>query len=151
MHGDREMRLVPESEDGSPQDESEPWRSGFGGRDRTWGDDGDADALWHALADELARNRSLTSADELIVPWQSTSLGDVRALMDAYREARTTVRRLRESLGRLGLGDEFPGLSASVGPDGRPVVTLGTVSMETATRLDSVLRSAPPPTGRRAA
>lgn len=151
MHGDREMRLVPESENGSPEDESEPRRSGFESRDRGWADGGDADALWHALADELARNRSLASAEELIVPWHSTSLGDVRALMDAYREARAVVGRLRESLGRLGLGDEFPGLSASVGPDGHPVVTLGTVSVKTAARLDAVLRSAPPPTGRRAA
>ncbi|MBT0771250.1 hypothetical protein KIH74_20085 [Kineosporia sp. J2-2] len=143
--------MVPESENGSPEDGSASGRPGRDRAGRWWSGDEKADAVWFALADELARNRTSDPSAELIVPWQSTTVGDVRALMDAYREARALVQRLRAALTALGLGDQFPGLGASVDADGKAIVTLGAVSVGAAERLEAVLRSSPPPSDRRAA
>ncbi|GAB6901374.1 hypothetical protein [Kineosporia succinea] len=134
--------MVPESENGSPEDSFERQDQAH----RKF-----AEAAWFALADELVRNRSLDDGDELMVPWQSVAPGDVQALMGTYRQARRAVERLKDALDGLGMKEELPGLAASVDSSGAAVVKLGAVSLGTAARLEQILRSTPPPADRYAA
>jgi hypothetical protein len=77
---------------------------------------------------------------------ESVELGEVAALLTAYREARVRADELRMVLVGAGLeNDELPELCGTVDEHGRAVVMLGAVAMTTATRLVRLVGGQPLP------
>jgi hypothetical protein len=82
-------------------------------------------------------------------PWHLATAGDASALVAAYRQARLLAEDLRTALDEVGIHeDEVPGVVGSIDADGRPIVSLGTVSAVTARRLVCMVSGRPsPPAG----